>query len=112
MYVISKIQAIILLFLLILIEAFAMYYVKKFSIESNKYWYFIGSTLLYACLPLVLYFALKNNEGLATTNIMWNIASTIYGIIIGVILFNETITYQQKIGAIIGFVGLLLMMFG
>ena len=43
------------------------------------------------------------------TNIVWNIASTIYGIIIGVLIFEESISFEQKIGALFGFIGLLLM---
>ena len=44
----SKIKAIFLLLLLILGESFALYYIKKYSIDNNTK-YFIYSTLLYGC---------------------------------------------------------------
>lgn len=104
-----KIKAIVLLILLILVESFALYCVKKSSVKNTKNPYIIYSIILYAFIPVILYFALKNNEGLAITNLVWNIASTIYGIFIGIILFNEVITNEQKIGALMGFLGLVLM---
>ena len=105
----SKIKAIILLTLLILVESVAMYCIKKYSIENTKHQYVIGSIILYSCLPIILYYMLTNNEGIAITNIIWNIASIIYGIFIGIVLFGEVLTKEQKIGALIGFMGLVLM---
>jgi drug/metabolite transporter (DMT)-like permease len=64
---------------------------------------------LYCMIPFILYYILKTKEGIAMTNIIWNIASMIYGLFIGVILFNENILLKQKIGIILGFIGLILM---
>jgi len=106
-----KIYGIVLIILLIIIESSAFYYVKKYSIDDNKYLFLTYSIILYSFIPIVLYFIFKNNGTLVITNIVWNIASIIYGIFIGVVLFNENISDKQKIGAMLGFFGLILMLY-
>lgn len=97
------------LFIIILVEATALYYIKEYSI-SNNYHSFIISTIAYALIPFLLYKILKLGEGIAVTNILWNIASTLYGLLIGVTLFSEHISFQQKIGAILGTTGTMIIL--
>jgi len=98
------------LILIIACESIALYAIKKYSIDNTHSIYLVGSIILYAAIPLFLYKILKNDMGIAIANILWNIASTLYGLLIGVILFNEGITFEQKIGATLGTAGVILIM--
>jgi drug/metabolite transporter (DMT)-like permease len=95
--------------MIILVEATALYYVKEYSISDNSFSIII-SIVAYSIIPLMLYKILKLGEGIAMTNIIWNIASTLYGLLIGVTLFSEHISFQQKIGAILGTVGTMVIL--
>jgi drug/metabolite transporter (DMT)-like permease len=103
------IYALLWLFLLIIIEAPAIYYIKKYSI-TNEPIYIIISTIAYATIPFILYKILELGEGIAITNILWNISSILYGLFIGAILFSEHISLQQKIGSILGLVGTIMIL--
>lgn len=96
--------------LLILFEASALYFIKNYSIHDNTTWFLILSIISYAMIPYCLYRILKNGEGIAIINIIWNVASTLYGLFIGVILFSEHLTTPQKVGATLGTLGTVLMM--
>ena len=98
------------LFIIICAEAFALYCIKEYSI-SNNILYFILSTIMYAILPFIIYKLLKLGDGIAIINIAWNILSTLYGLFIGVILFGEYITFQQKIGSMLGLISTLIILF-
>lgn len=103
------IYTIIWLFLIILTEAIGLYNIKEYSI-SNTSPHFLISTVAYAIIPFMLYKILKLGNGIALTNILWNIASTLYGLIIGVVLFSEYISFQQKLGAVLGTVGTIMIL--
>lgn len=93
------------LIVMILLESFALYSVKIYSINHNMK-HILISSILYALIPITLYQIIKMGHGLAITNIVWNITSILYGLFIGVILFGEYISIQQKIGAIMGIIGI------
>lgn len=97
------------LFSIIIAESFALYYVKKYSINDTNNVFIYVSIILYAYIPFALYKITHNCSGIAVTNIVWNIASTIYGLIIGMLLFDENITFEQKIGISLGFLSIIFM---
>jgi len=90
-------------------ESVALYCVKKYSIDDNLHRYILLGIILYAYIPFALYKITKNGQGIAITNIIWNIASTIYGLLIGILLFDESISWEQKIGILLGFAGVFFM---
>lgn len=93
------------LIVMILLESFALYSVKIYSTNYDTK-HILISSILYALIPITLYQIIKMGHGLAITNIMWNIASILYGLFIGLILFGEYISIQQKIGAMLGIIGI------
>ena len=94
--------------LLVLFEALALTSIKKYSVENQQI-YLATSIFCYAVIPLLLYKLLQKKLGISVLNIIWNIMSTLYGLFIGIIIFNETITLQQKIGVILGIIGTMLI---
>jgi multidrug transporter EmrE-like cation transporter len=94
---------------IILCEASALYFVKKYSVNNDLAYLLILSMISYAIIPIFLYKMLKNGGEISIINTIWNIASTLYGLFIGVILFGEFVTLQQKIGIVFGTIGIFLM---
>jgi multidrug transporter EmrE-like cation transporter len=57
-------------------------------------------------IPVFLYIIIKENRNISTVNIIWNILSTIYGLIIGVLIFQEKIHTLQIYGVLLGVLGI------
>jgi drug/metabolite transporter (DMT)-like permease len=97
---------IILLFLIIIIlEFIALYSVKKYSINKNIFLLML-SCICYAAIPITMYFVLIKGNNISTVNITWNILSTLYGLLIGMIIFGEKVKSLQLYGVILGLVSL------
>lgn len=99
------------LFAIIVIEATALYTIKGASVNHNPV-ELVFSVLLYAAIPFCLYKIITEKDsplGIATVNVVWNLASTIYGLIIGVVFFAESISTNQKIGIVLGTTATLLL---
>lgn len=97
---------VLLLFLLIVIfEFIALYSVKKYSIDKNLL-FLIMSCICYAAVPIVIYFVLVKGNNISTVNITWNILSTLYGLLIGLVLFGEKVGSLQIYGIILGTISL------
>lgn len=90
-----------------LCEIIAFYYLKKFSLDGNFLYYIIG-ILSYCLAATILAFAFLYTK-IGVINLSWNIISTIYGFIVGFLIFKEHLTAREIIGAILGFIGLLIM---
>lgn len=101
---------IILLILIIIAEFLALYYIKLFSLYDDHIRYILCAMIYYIIVVIIFYRILKNGQGIAMTNMIWNIASTIYGLLIGVIIFNEKLTNLQKIGATFGTLSVIMML--
>lgn len=95
------------LLLVVLLEATALYNIKNAARDKNTW--LVISVVCYALIPLCLFKIVKNGTGMAITNIVWNIMSSIYGIIIGVMIFKEHMTLDQKLGAGLGLISVWLM---
>ena len=94
---------------IVVFEAIALYSVKRFS-KSNETMFLIFSILSYAIIPLFFFKILKEGQGISTVNILWNVMSTVYGVLIGVLLFSEVIHGIQWIGIILGILSIFLIM--
>lgn len=96
-------------FIIICIEALALYCIKMYSVtRQNKYLY--TSMFCYLLIPLFLYKLLQIGKGIGIVNVIWNILSTIYGFMIGVLLFSENINSMQILGSILGVIGITLIL--
>lgn len=99
----------ILLFLLLLIsEILALYCVKKSSVNKDKKWLFY-SCIFYSLVPIFLYFILRKTHKIGSLNSTWNIVSSIYGVLLGVLIFSEIYTPKQCLGIFFGILALILM---
>lgn len=97
-------------FLLILVtEAMAFYCVKTAANDATKAYYLPIGVAFYIGTIISLYNVLKLGQGIAVVNILWSIASVLYGTLIGILIFGETITNLQLIGAALGFVAIVLI---
>lgn len=90
-------------------ESVAFYCVKKYSVDNSSSFYLFFAVVLFAYIPLALYKIIDNGTSIALVNIIFNMVSMIYGLLIGVLIFNESLSFEQKIGIIIGFIAVILM---
>jgi multidrug transporter EmrE-like cation transporter len=100
---------IILFTCIILTESIALYSVKKYSIDNKKI-YLLLSMCMYSLIPILLYYIISPKyckENISTVNIIWNILSTLYGLMIGVYIFSEHISSLQILGIILSTIGLI-----
>jgi uncharacterized membrane protein len=97
----------LLFFLIVLLESLALYSVKKASVDQKNYLYI--SIVCYGLIPIFIYLILRKGNMVSTTNITWNILSTLYGLFIGLVLFSEHIGNLQMYGIVLGTLGLVLI---
>jgi len=66
--------------------------------------------VIYSIQPLLFNYNLMNTTmGMAETNIMWNVTSSVIVTIIGVYYFNETIEYNSMLGIVFGIIAIILL---
>lgn len=95
--------------ILLCIEAFALYCVRKSSDSPLQLKYLMISCILYAIIPILLYIILVKTHKIGVLNCSWNVASNIYGLMIAVLIFSEVYTKRQLLGFILGFLAIMLM---
>lgn len=96
---------------MITLEALALYSLK-YSTKTQHSQYLIAGMILYAGVGYCIYRIVNSGNGVGITNTIWNIASTIYGLLIGIIIFGERITNRQAFGIMLGGLGLIFMGYG
>ena len=97
------------LLFIVIMESVALYSIKLYSIgKSSKLWLCL-SILLYGLIPIALLSALKNNVGISLINSSWNILSTVYGLIIGILIFSEVASGLELLGIATGLISLMLI---
>jgi len=102
-----KSQAIGYILLLIIVEILAWYFLKKQHIEENDTYMFLFF-FFFALIPWIL-IQLVKLEGIAITNVYWNIASTMLVILLGYFVFKEKINSVQYIGVGLGILSIALL---
>ena len=102
-----KNQAIGYILLLIIVEILAWYFLKKQHIEENDTYMFLFF-FFFALIPWIL-IQLVKLEGIAITNVYWNIASTMLVILLGYFVFKEKINSVQYIGVGFGILSIALL---
>ncbi len=96
--------------LLILTEATSLYCVKYWSIHQSQIIYLGLSLILYMGTAWCLSRMLMIYSEIAVVNILWNIISTLYGLAIGILIFQEHVSNLQLLGSILGIISIILIL--
>ena len=101
--------AFILLVALILtiIETYAQYNLKEFSLNRRLPYYILG-IILYV-VSAMIFMNLLSYEKVGIVNLIWNIMSTLSVFIMGYLIFNESLNNYEMVGAVMAIVGLILL---
>lgn len=94
-------------FLTLTAEMLMFYFVKKAKYDKQN---LIISIVLYGCIPFFLYKMLQYDDEIGILNVIWNILSTIYGLLIGILIFNERISNLQCWGALLGLLSIVMIL--
>jgi drug/metabolite transporter (DMT)-like permease len=87
------------------IDAVALSLMKKVSLKSLSPFYVIGSMMLYALQPLLIWKALSY-ESMIVVNFLWDIVSDILVTLVGVFYFGEVLGYRKWLGVALGIVAM------
>ena len=101
----------VLLFVLIIFEFAALYYIQKAQKDKQKS-YLVYTMLLYGIPISLLLYKLLDFKSIAIVNFMWNIFSTLSGFIITLFIFKEKIHNLEWIGAALGILSIGLIILG
>ena len=97
---------IFLILLIVIFENFAQYNIKKNNIENNFFYIFLAiASYSIVCLLLGKCYTIKG-AGVGITNFVWSILSIISLIMLGVVVFHETLTMYDIFGIILCIIGL------
>lgn len=99
----------IYLTLLTFTDVIAIYYMKQYVL-TQKPEHIMISIFFYGLMLYIFYKILRSGFGIGITNILMSILSIICGLIIGTLVFGEHITFNQKIGATLGIIGSLIIL--
>ena len=94
-------------FLTLTAEMLMFYFVKKAKYDKEN---LVISMLLYGSIPFFLYKMLQYDDEIGILNVIWNVLSTIYGLLIGVLIFKEHVTNLQFVGAVLGIISILIIL--
>jgi multidrug transporter EmrE-like cation transporter len=106
----TNLSVFLLFCLIVVLECIALFFIK-YAGKNKKPSFIPISVICYGLIAVVLYFIITKGENIATTNICWNILSTIYGLIIGVLIFNEKVSNLQFLGIMLGFLSFFLIFY-
>lgn len=99
---------ILFLGLLILTEAVADIIAKEYQLKAGAV-RFGGAIFAYVIANVFWLVALRYGAGLTKGAIFFSVASAILAIVIGLVLYKETLTTLQIIGVAIGFIAIILL---
>ena len=100
-----------MLILTVLFEAYALYSIQHFQ-KTKIYKYIIICCIIYGIFIPYFIYQLLESQGIGIVNFLWNIFSTISGLLIGVYLFKEKVQNIQWIGVLLGILAFFLIIFG
>jgi multidrug transporter EmrE-like cation transporter len=89
---------------IILFEGCAQYCVKRGNVERNLY-YCLLAVLFYTCVITLLYYV-YDYGAMGVVNALWSGFSILSIIMIGVLIYHETINYWDYIGIIFIIIGI------
>jgi multidrug transporter EmrE-like cation transporter len=112
LHLISYLKKLPLLFYILASSTFNIvgdYYAKKWSIEIDNI--FLIMALLAFLMSTVFYMFSLLKKGLIITATLWTIVAMSGFVVIGFLIFQETITVWQIVGIIVGAISVLLLNF-
>lgn len=95
--------------ILVFFELVADVLAKQWSLMTNKWWYAVAALLAYLLANTFWLFALKNGSGLARGAVIFSVASAIVATILGVFLYQKTLSRLQYLGVFLGLISLFLI---
>lgn len=99
---------ILFLVLLIITEAIADIVAKEYQLHSGAI-RFIGAIAAYILANVFWLIALKDGAGLTQGAIIFSVGSAMLAIVIGLILYKETLTSMQMVGVALGLIAIVLL---
>jgi len=90
---------------IIVAEMVSFWFVKKAAVE-RKILYLIIAMAVYTLTIFGFYKILQNGNNLGIVNLLWNLFSTLYGFLMGILIFNEKITTLELVGSMFGLLSL------
>ena len=99
---------IVFLILLVVTEAIADIIAKEYQLHAGLV-RFIGAISAYVIANVFWLVALRSGAGLTKGAILFSVASAILAIVIGLVLYKETVTPMQMIGVALGFIAIVLL---
>jgi multidrug transporter EmrE-like cation transporter len=99
---------ILFLGLLILTEAVADIIAKEYQLHAGAI-RFIGAISAYVLANVFWLVALRSGAGLTKGAIFFSVGSAILAIVIGLVLYKESITTIQFVGVVLGFIAIILL---
>ncbi len=83
---------------------------KYWSTNTKSVFYFAG--LIAYAFSGFFYIPTLLREGLVATSVIWSILSVIGFLVVGILLFKETLTPLQIVGVILGIIALVILTLG
>ena len=83
-------------------------YLAKYWSVHQKPAFFYSAILVYGLAGL-FYAPVLLKHGLVITAVLWGLVSTVGFLIIGLVIFHETLTTLQTVGVLLGIISLLIL---
>ena len=103
----QKFPIIVLILLSASSVVFGDYLAKSWSL-SQRSWLFLGAFIAYG-LSSIFYVPTLLRESLIITSILWVLISTLWFLLVGLVLFRENLTTEQWIRAAFGVIALVIL---
>jgi multidrug transporter EmrE-like cation transporter len=97
----------LLIFAIVFFECIAQYHIKKSKINNTSL-YILIAIFSYSIVCLLLK-KCYDFHGVGMTNFVWSIVSIVTMLIVGAVMFNETVTKYDAIGIVLSVIGLYLI---
>lgn len=98
----------LIIFGMIITNLIALYFIKEYTM-THLIQHAIIAIIFYFLMLMIFYKMVDDGYGVAITNILWCIISILCGLFIGVVIFNEDVLLKQKIGSLLGIIGVILI---
>src|SRR6266516_4113746 len=96
-------------------DEIVVYYLIKYYYllppENKQIWYMAVACLMYGAIPSIILFVFNYSDtsSVGWFNALWNVFSTVYIILMGYLVFHETLSSVQIGGVVVSIVGMLLL---
>jgi multidrug transporter EmrE-like cation transporter len=92
---------------LTIIETYAQYNLKEYSVGHKMGYYLLG--IIFYVISATIFMKLLSYEKVGVINLIWNIMSTLFVFIMGYLMFNENLNSYELVGAVMAIAGLILL---